>query len=169
MVTVTNTIPLEKQRSVAQFVAKKLAVLPELTPRTETQLLALIESGNLAVAWDNGTIIGWLIATPYTTDVQEIGTAYVEPKYRSRGIINQLVEVLLPRKKYTVAVTYQPRLVTFLTDKYGFRDSSLAECVVMSRGKFVLWRLLDKNSRRAVTRHLATEQPHYVCNKVGRR
>lgn len=167
MVTVRSRTPKKKQEEILSEISRVIRVVPSLTPRSESELRAALRSHNLAIALDHDVVVGWLLATPFNSKVQELGMAYIEPAYRDDGILKRLIDELIDRRPVSVAVTYETRLQTSLMKHWGFEPSSLRECVVLSNGKFLLYRLTSFRSLRAIMRHTAKKKPIYLVYREG--
>lgn len=162
MVTVTTHPPLHTHANLAADMCETMQTVPSITPRSKQAIISLLKAGNIALAFDGDTLVGWLVAMPYSSRVQELGMAYIKPEYRGRGILNRMIKPLIDRHTISLAVTYELRLANLLIDRWGFAPSSLAHFAYCSRGLFILSRLRSVRAIRAVTSHITTRKPIYL-------
>lgn len=162
MVTITTSIPSQQHKSVTNTILATARQVPSLTPRTSRQLIKSLRSGNLALAFKGGKLIGWLLATPYPYKVQELGMAFVLPEYRNQGTLKRMISFLVDKRPVTLAVTYEPKIATMLADNWQFRPSSFAQFIFFTRAGFIVDRVRSPNSIRAVVSHMATARPIYL-------
>lgn len=167
MVTISSRIPKSRQEEILSEISRVVHAVPSLTPRPKSELRAALQSRNLAVALDRDEVVGWLLATPFSSKVQELGMAYIEPAYRDAGILKRLIDELIDRRSISVAVTYETRLQASLMKHWGFEPSSLRECVRLSKGKFLLHRLTSLRSLSAIVRHTIKKKPMYLVYREG--
>lgn len=166
MVTVATNIPVEKYDEIIDKVQSVTLATPSLTPRTRYELLKALKTNSLAVAFDDNNVIGWLIATPYSSTTQEIGMAYILPSYRNSGMLHRMIAELINKCPVTIAVTYESRLKRSLVNQWGFELSSLYELVRVSRGHFLVNRFKSIRSIAAVFAHATHKRPLYLIKRV---
>lgn len=140
-ITVTNKIPHVDSSDVLHAVAAISANSPDLTPRSYATLRELSRQSRVAIATDADTVVGWLIAEPLTETVDEIGMAYVHPEYRKRGLLKQMIPLLLQKNKTQVFATYQPELLQYAITTHGFTRSTFRGVLFASKGTFLKKRL----------------------------
>ena len=150
---------------IADTIVSVCGATPSLTPRTRRSVLASLRRGDISLAYEEDQLIGWLLATPYTSDAQELGMAYVYPEFRGMGILSRLIEPLIDKRPVTIAATYELRLAEMLQTQWSFRQSSLREFSRKTRGAFVLERLRTPAMLYAVVRHVSTSKPTYLIRE----
>ena len=166
MVTIKSVLPKNRHHEIVSMIREIVLATPSLTPRSETDLLSSLLSNNLAVALDSSQVIGWLLATPYTSTTQELGLAYVLPEFRNRGIFNRMIDELIGHRSVSIAITYDQELYNSIISKWGFRPSSLPEVVIVSRGRFLLNRFKSIKSVGAVIAHTTENKPLYLIKRT---
>lgn len=162
MVTVESELPTSRHQDLSKSIAVMMKTIESITPRTKKQIAAALKNNDMALAFDDTKLVGWLIATPYSDHVQEIGMAYIIPKYRRQRITHQLIQQLINRRTITLVVTYTPHLEKMLVDTWHFRTSSLREFSRLTKTRFILGRLGSVSSVIAVARHLRSQSPYYL-------
>lgn len=166
MVTVTSQIPVDAHNETVTHIQRIIHATPSLTPRSARQLRAAVRSQHLAVAHEEGEIIGWLLSTPYGATTHELGMAYIEPTHRNTGLLHRLIDELIQARPVSLAVTYETVLKRSLMKHWGFQPSSLREFIVVSRGGFLLSRFSSVRGISAVLRHTSKTRPMYLISRM---
>lgn len=162
MVTVTTNVASDQCGVIADTMFAAAKQVPSLTPRTYRQLLKSLHSGNIAVAFDGDKLIGWLMATPYIQDIQELGMAFVLPGYRHQGILKHMIACLIDKRPMTLVVTYETKIATMLVSHWQFQPSSLVRFAYLTRSQFIVGRLSSLTSIKTVLSHMAKAKPIYL-------
>ncbi len=165
MVTVTTSFSEVQREEILKKIELTLTLESEITRRPQKNLLRLFESHSVACAFDNKTLVGWLVAVPLTSNCQELAMAYVIPEYRRQGVLSKLIDQLIERQRVSVIVTFHPHLAHFLQRQYNFRVATLRAVTVMTRGRFITTRLESFRSVRQVVRHLSQKKPIYLLHE----
>lgn len=166
MVTVTTNVATSQHDEVVNKIQGVFASTPSITPRTSWRLRKSLQSSNLAVAFEYGELVGWLLATPYRKTVQELGMAYTQPSHRKSGVLNLLTAELIDRSSVALVVTYDNSFAESLMRRWGFVDSSLLEFALLSRGAFIGSRLRSLSSIKSVLTHVSGSKPIYLIKKA---
>jgi len=140
-------------------IIRRIQVEPALTPRSFENL----RKSRVTCAYDDGTLVGWLIAEPLRTGVYELGAAYVQPSYRNNGILGRLLDATMESAELYVAAIFNLDLLEYVVKKRQFRTSSLLELIRVSRGRFVTKRF---GQGYRVARHVAAGRPHFVIRET---
>lgn len=141
--------------------------VPSITPRPKQQLISLLNTGDIALAFNNEELIGWLVALPYSKRVQELGMAYILPEYRNSGLLVRLISKLIDKRPVSLAVTYEERLAGLLVERWSFAPTSLSKLTSISRGKFISSRLRSARTARAVVSHVSKTKPIYLMREMA--
>lgn len=136
-----------------------------LTPRPQKELLALLRSGRVALAFDDQKLVGWLVAVPYLRTAQELGMGYVDPAYRKQGVLGQMIDLVVGRRQVSIAVVYEPKLARMLVDRHHFWPSSLLQCIILTRGLFLKSRLRSLIAIKIVFSHMAHRKPIFLVRR----
>lgn len=166
MVTVTTNVDTSQHDEVVSKIQEVFANTSSITPRTGRRLREALLAGNLAVAFEGGELVGWLLAIPYSKTVHELGMAYVQPSGRKRGVLNLLTAELIERSSVVLTVTYERSFADSLMRHWGFVDSSLFEFALLSRGAFIGSRFRSLSSIKSVFTHVADSKPIYLIKKA---
>lgn len=166
-IAVTTSLPRDRREKILREIDETSQNTPELTPRPISTLRQLAESGNLVAAFTGDELAGWGVREPLGRGVVELGMAYVKPRFRKTNAFELLVRELTNCDEACLFATYLPGLIRYTVREHGFRESSLGEFAIRSRGRFIFNRLSPAR-RRAVRTHLATARPLYAIRE-GRR
>lgn len=167
MVVIKTKFLPQRVPEVAEHICKVLRHTSSLTPRSVAQVKDLLASGNVAVAYDDSEVIGWLIAAPRARSVRELSSVYIVKHFRNHHLLTKMVDRLLDDSQQYIAVVYDRRLADYLIKRYSFRPSSLWEFVRLTRGEFLGDRLNSFSKMRAVIMHLRTSSPWYLYKNSG--
>lgn len=162
MVTIKTSFTQDELPVIAEQIFNTTRTVPTLTPRPLGRLKSLMSRGGVAIAMDGDNPVGWLVAAPYSKNIQEIGMAYVDPGYRRQAILEQLLGVTIDQQVTTIAVVYDDWLAQLLIEHYQFGRSSLRQFVLATHGKFVLSRATNLRAAVAVVSHVRRRQPIYL-------
>lgn len=162
MVTITTAAPPDEYVAIARTMHKVMREVASITPRPQRQIVALLHAQNVALAFDNSNLVGWLVAIPYTAQVQELGMGYVAPEYRNQGILSRMIDTLIKNRSVSLAATYERRLADLLIHRWAFTESSLSECLRVSQGRFITVRLRSLATIKAVISHRSQSKPIYL-------
>jgi|GEM_PF-2288836 len=153
----TNT-----SRHDAEYIYEKSQCVPELTPRSVKKLRLLSEKKLIAVARDGKMIVGWVISEPLSDGVFELGLGFVEKPYRGRNILYKMLELLVENENSSfVFATFESRIMQSMREQLRFKDSTLREILIISRGKFATKRLSSLAASRRVATHLKKKKALY--------
>ncbi len=166
MVTVTTDIPSITHSATINTIMRITKQTPSITPRTKKQLHAALKNNHVALAFDGDRLVGWLVGTSYSNSIQEIGMAYILPKYRDHGIINQLIAPLVVKHNTNLAVTYETYLVELLVKKWSFRHSSLFEFNKRTGFAFLYSRISSLPALSSAVRHIMKSKPTYLISNI---
>lgn len=145
-----------------EHIHKESNKVAALTPRALSQLKKLSKKQLVAVAKDEGKIIGWIISEPLTKTVFELGLGFVEKTYRGRGLLYEMLSILITDKnKSYVFATFEPKIIRAMNEKFHFHETSLKQILFISRGKFALKRLTSLSATKRVASHLKNKKPMY--------
>lgn len=135
---------------------------PYLSARSVGVLNKAYDQKRLFFAHHGESIVGWILRIPYSFSVQELCAGYVEPLYRGRGVFSQLLVHTLPLAQNSIIVTFNARLYELLVDQFNFSQSSLRECVYLTRGSFLSERIGRIGS---IITHYQRSRPYYVIHR----
>ena len=139
----------------------------DITPRKLEILQTLASHGKIAVAFDGTAPVGWLIAEPLGSSIEELGMAYVLPAYRRQAVLKKLIEALEDRTKTQVFATYAPEIITYMKTNYGFSESNLAAIGRATKGRFLTKRLSPR-VLRSIGGRLKSKPVYYALRKAVR-
>lgn len=143
-IVITSAAAKTSTPSVIGAIVKVAKTSPDITPRSHKTLQTLAKRGKIAVAFDGKKTVGWLIAEPLGTSIEELGMAYVLTDYRRKDILKRLIEILEDRCQTQVFATYIPEIVTHMKTVHGFEKSTLAGVTLATKGRFLTKRLSPK-------------------------
>lgn len=159
MATITTTIDRREYREVAGYMAATMKGVASVTVRPQRVLVRALQHGELALAYDNDHLVGWLLSEPYDSSIQELGMAYIEPNYRNQGILGDMINQLITHRPTTFAITYEPRLVSYLVRRWGFQETTILNIVCLTRCHLIFRRI---RSLRSVVRHVGSSKPRFL-------
>lgn len=134
---------------------------PNLSPRSLKEISQAYNEKRLLLALDKTKVVGWLLRIPYNSAGQELAAGYVLKAYRSKGVFNKLLKAALEYSSISLVVTFNYPLANYLTQKMGFKNSSLWEAIKISKGTFLLHRL-SITRVKAIKKHYQTCTPVYI-------
>lgn len=147
---------------VLQYLYKTVQKNSALSPRSLHEINSLYLSNQILFALDDTRVVGWLWLIPYGNEIQELAAGYVRNSYRSQGIFTQLLTFAQKNNKTSVTVTFNPKVARKLK-RLNFRVSSLAECILITRGLF-LYNRLNLPRLKAISRHHSKNRPYYMLH-----
>lgn len=162
MVVVTDKIEDQKHDRIAAKIYETALSTPSLTPRSRHELDSALKRGDIALAFDDNSLIGWVVSTPHTKTCQELGMAFVHPDYRGKGIFIKLMDSLVNKHQVTIAATYEQRLAEILIENWDFETTTLTQLFIHSKGRFITSRLKSLQKAIAVSKHLHKQKPIYL-------
>lgn len=162
MVTVTTNSLAHERQALVNNIREIMRDVTSITPRDEKQLLTLLDSNDIALAFDNTKLVGWVVAVPYSSNVQELGMAYTLPEYRKQGIFVQMIDLLINKRPVSIAITYENQLVEQLARNWKFEPSSLLKFVTLTNGKFIADRLRSIQTIKTILTHVSHAKPVYL-------
>jgi GNAT superfamily N-acetyltransferase len=152
-----------------EYIWKKSLGVDGVTPRSLKRLREVARRGLLVVARDGRRgIVGWLVCEPLWGRVYELGMAYIDERYRGRGILSRMVGRAVAGGGIYVFATFDRKILDMACREHGFRECGLGRVVGVSRGRFVVRRLMGWRKVRAVGRHLAKRRAFYGVREGGR-
>lgn len=162
---VLTTNPQENlTNSLLDKMVRIYATTPGLSRRSRVELKKRYKNREIIFALMGPEIAGWIIRSPLDDCFWEISGAYIEDRFRSKGLFKRMLESSLrPPAKY-VTVTFLPTLADYLIECWGFHRVSLRETLYRTKGTFIRDRLhplrivsIVKQSRRARPFYLLRE------------
>lgn len=158
VVNATSSIDPVDLGDVLAEIARFAATEPALTPRPFEDLRAAASRGNVVVLRHDGGLIGWGVREVLRPGLTEIGMMFIKPAFRTPAAFIRLARELANVPEALILATYDSALVRLAVLEFGFREASLGQVIVRSRGRFLVKRL-SAESRRAVREHTRTARP----------
>ncbi|QIM17837.1 hypothetical protein G7066_02455 [Leucobacter coleopterorum] len=137
---------------------------PSISPRSDRQLRRSLAKGRLVVALDDDRVVGWFLAEGRASGVPELGFLFVVREHRNGELFRSMLDLLLTDDLPAVAVTFQPGFALWAQRTFGFRESSLAEVIWLTRGAFLARRMMPARIR-AVRAHTSKARPLYLVHE----
>lgn len=160
-IRVKTRVDNKRVNDLIDKIYKTCATEPNLSYRPKKELLEAYNGDRLLIATDRAIITGWLLIVPYNKNFQELATGYVVESYRSKGVFNKLLQEAFDYAPTSLIVTFNQPFADYLLRKIGFKNSSLWEAIILSRGKFLLNRL-NIGRLKAIRKHYKTGKPVYT-------
>ncbi|KKQ77376.1 MAG: hypothetical protein UT00_C0013G0007 [Parcubacteria group bacterium GW2011_GWA1_38_7] len=164
MVTIKNKLADGEVHHLIQTIYKTCKSESNLSLRPKNELRKTYDEGRILIAVDRSSLVGWLMLLPYTNKVQELAAGFVVDTYRSKGVFTQLIKNAVTHSQVSMLVTFNKPLYNHLINKVGFKDCSLLETIILSRGKFLLNRL-NLERLKAINNHYQMNKPKYLIYK----
>jgi len=161
VVDVATRFPADRHRALADEIRSIARRHPEVSERSARLLVRALGHGRLAIATDDGRVVGWFLSEGSGFAPHELGYLFVEPRFRRGEVFDRMLALLLEIESRAVAVTFRPAFASWLERSYGFERSSLGRVVYLSRGAFLLRRLTPARIA-AVARHTTAASPIYL-------
>lgn len=124
-----------------------------VAPRSRRAWLRAARHGRLLLAQVNGQDAAWVVQEPCGGGVVEWGGLYVMPAFRQGAVMREITRVALSLAPCSVVVTMDARFATYLVQRHGAAEVSLARAAGVSHG-MVLMRRLAPGRWRAALAHL---------------
>jgi len=153
VVNATSSIDPADLSDVLAEIARFAATEPALTPRPIEDLRAAASRGNIVVLRH-----GWAVREVLRPGLAEIGMMYIKPAFRTPAAFIRLARELTNVPEALILATYDSALLRLAVLEFGFREASLGQVIMRSRGRFLVKRL-SAESRRAVREHTRTARP----------
>ena len=161
MVDVGTVFAAELHEGLAAEIRSIARAHPEVSERSARQLRRALRADRLAVATDDGHVVGWFLSESGMGGAHELGYLFVESSFRTGEVFDRMLAQLLEIERRAVAVTFRPGLADWLERSYGFERASLGSVIALSRGTFLM-RRLSPVRLRAVARHTSEATPIYL-------
>ena len=129
-----------------------------LTPRKLQTLKLLARDGHVIAAFKGDELVAWALREPLTKNCYELGMFFVKPKHRGLEVFLQICPALVTREGSYIFATYNQKLLDYAIKDWGFREATIAQVTLKSRGKFITKRL-DKETRASVSRKMKQAKP----------
>jgi hypothetical protein len=120
-VVIAFAVPEEQRATALDALHDVLVTEPDLSPRSRRSLTRSYERGDVCFALAGGTVVGWVLCLSRGADAQELAGAYVVPDRRGSDVVRMALPVVLRRRRYTICLTSNARLATYLRRFWGFR------------------------------------------------
>lgn len=117
------------------------------------------------MALDGDRVIGWFLAEQGVSGLPELGFLFVMRGYRDGELFRRMLDLLLAGNLPAVAVTFQPGFARWAQRTFGFRESTLAEVIWLTRGAFLARRMMPARIR-AVRAHTSEARPLYLVREA---
>jgi len=124
-VVVTFHVPEEQRAAALNVLHDALVREPGLSPRSRRALDRSYARGDVCFAISDGDVVGWVLCLSRGADAQELAGAYIVPGRRGSGVASLAMPVVLHRRRYTICVTSNATLATYLRRFWGFRRCGL--------------------------------------------
>ena len=161
MVDVGTVFAAELHEGLAAEIRSIARAHPEVSERSARQLRRALRADRLAVATDDGHVVGWFLSESGMGGAHELGYLFVESRLRTGEIFDRMLAQLLEIDRHAVAVTFRPGFADWLQRSYGFERASLGRVIALSHGTFLL-RRLSPVRLAAVARHTSEAAPIYL-------
>jgi len=132
-----------------------------LTPRSVESLRAAAQAGDLVILNNDNQLVGWGIREELRPGLKEVGLMFIKPEFRSAASFILLARELANVSDGLILATYDAALIRQAVIEFGFREASLMQVIIASRGRFVTKRL-NSSSRAAVAQHAKTAKPLFA-------
>lgn len=132
-----------------------------LTPRSVESLRAVAQAGDLVILKNDNQLVGWGIREELRPGLKEVGLMFIKPEFRSAASFILLARELANVSDGLILATYDAALIRQAVIEFGFREASLMQVIIASRGRFVTKRL-NSSSRSAVAQHTKTGKPLFA-------
>jgi hypothetical protein len=132
-----------------------------LTPRSVESLRAAAQAGDLVILKNDNQLVGWGIREELRPGLKEVGLMFINPEFRSAASFILLARELANVRDSLILATYDAALIRQAVIEFGFREASLMQVIIASRGRFVTKRL-NSSSRAAVAQHTKTAKPLFA-------
>lgn len=149
---------------VISEIYKTSLVEPNHTPRSIESLTATAARGDLVILEQNGTLAGWGIREDLTRELKEVGLMFIKPEFRSASTFIALARELSNVPVALILATYDEALIRQAVLEFGFREATLLQVILRSRGRFLTKRL-NRTSRRAVAEHTRNAKPLFAIRE----
>lgn len=133
----------------------------KLTPRSVESLRAVALAGDLVILNSDNSLVGWGIREELRPGLKEVGLMFIKPEFRSAASFILLARELANVRDSLILATYDAALIRQAVIEFGFREASLLQVIIASRGRFVTKRL-NRSSRTAVAQHTKTGKPLFA-------
>jgi hypothetical protein len=161
VVVVATAFPAGRHRALVDEIRSIARAHPELSERSVRSLRRALRHERLAVAVDDGRVVGWFLSEGTGWAPHELGFLFVERPFRTGQVFDRMLSELLEIEPRAVAATFRPAFAEWLQRSYGFERVSLGRVVALSRGTFLLRRLTPARLS-AVARHTSSAAPIYL-------
>lgn len=161
MVVVATAFARERHHALAEEIRSIAHAQPEVSERSARRLRRALSDRRLAVAIDDGRVVGWFLSEGRGGAPHELGYLFVARPFRTGYVFDRMLAQLLELQPRAVAVTFRPAFAAWLERSYGFERASLGRVVALSRGTFLLRRLTPARLS-AVVRHTSEAAPIYL-------
>lgn len=158
VVDATSIIHPADVDNVLAEIARTAVTERELTPRPIEDLRAAASRGNIVLLRHDGELIGWAVREVLRPGLSEIGMLFITPAFRTPAAFIRLARELANVPEALILATYDTALVRLAVLEFGFREASLGEVIIRSRGRFLTKRL-SAESRLAVREHTRHARP----------
>lgn len=133
----------------------------KLTPRSAESLQLVAHAGDLVILRHENQLVGWGIREELRPGLKEVGLMFIKPDFRSASSFILLARELANVPDALILATYDAALIRQAIIEFGFREASLFQVIVASRGSFVTKRL-NRASRTAVAQHTKSAKPLFA-------
>lgn len=161
-ISITQSVSERRKEDILHTIASTTLTEPYLSARSVSVLKKAYDQKRLFFASEGDRVAGWILRISYSFSVQELCAGYVEPSYRGRGVFSQLLTHTLPLAQNSIIVTFNGRLYELLVHQFNFTQSSLLECVYLTRGAFLPERIGRIGS---IISHYQRSRPYYVIHR----
>ena len=138
----------------------------KLTPRSVESLRAVALAGDLVILKSDNHLVGWGIREELRPRLKEVGLMFIKTEFRSATSFILLARELANIPDSLILATYDAALIRQAVIEFGFREASLMQVIIASRGRFVTKRL-NRSSRAAVSQHTKTGRPLFAIRDGG--
>jgi hypothetical protein len=161
VVVVTTAFPVDRHDALAEEIRSIARAHPEVSERSVRRLRGALRDKRLAIATDEGRVVGWFLSEGRGRAPHELGYLFVERAFRTGDVFDRMLALLLEIEPRAVAVTFRPAFASWLERSYGFERASFWRVVSVSKGTF-LFRRLTVARLAAVVRHTSAAAPVYL-------
>lgn len=133
----------------------------DLTPRSRKTLDQLATQNRIAFLLEGKNLAGWALIEELKPNLSELGMAYIKPEHRGPSAFHALCRLLSTQDERLVLATYDDALISYAKTVWRWKEKSLWQVVLLSRGKFITKRL-DRSSRSSIQERMKTKKPRFV-------
>lgn len=133
----------------------------DLTPRSRKTLDQLATQNRIAFLLEGKNLAGWALIEELIPNLSELGMAYIKPEHRGPSAFHALCRLLSTQDERLVLATYDDALISYAKTVWRWKEKSLWQVVLLSRGKFITKRL-DRSSRSSIQERMKTKKPRFV-------